>query len=451
MESFDNTIKSYKLLGLHGDKDIELTFDDPYKILIAENGTGKTTVLNSLFYLLSGEYQRLAGIEFEKIELLFTNGVKISLNKSDIYIQFPEALKEQLHFKRLQSYIGESLARELLAEIINQESHSDVRSSRAFFLARREFNGPASELIHLTRRLKDGLKSDDYFSQTLTETRELIKDNLNLEILYLPTYRRVEEDLQRLGYDGEFTDNKEQLIHFGMRDVSRRFKDITESIRESAVTWYSRISGRMLDELMAGTLKNRETLEKISDPAALGIVLDRIGDNISKERKIEIIELVKSGEIQEDRYEVMTYFLSNLVEIYEQQREKDNKIKAFVSNASKYLVGKEIIYDESEVTITIVNTRTKKEVSLEKLSSGEKQLISILSKLYLEANGPTFIIFDEPELSLSIDWQRQLLPDLIASGQCKLLLAATHSPFIFENDLDKYAEALDVRYRETSD
>jgi hypothetical protein len=36
-----------------------------------------------------------------------------------------------------------------------------------------------------------------------------------------------------------------------------------------------------------------------------------------------------------------------------------------------------------------------------------------------------------------------LLPDIIDSGRCKLLIAATHSPFIFNNKLDSYAVDLD--------
>jgi len=44
----------------------------------------------------------------------------------------------------------------------------------------------------------------------------------NSTILYLPTFRRVEEDMKNLGYDENlFEINREddRLIHFGMDDV----------------------------------------------------------------------------------------------------------------------------------------------------------------------------------------------------------------------------------------
>ena len=48
------------------------------------------------------------------------------------------------------------------------------------------------------------------------------------------------------------------------------------------------------------------------------------------------------------------------------------------------------------------------------------------------------VLFDEPELSLSIYWQENLLPDIIESGNCMFLMAVTHSPFIFGDKLQKY-------------
>lgn len=422
---FETYIREYKIFGLHGDKDVELVFDSPYKIIVAENGTGKTTVLNSLFYWLTGQYQKLSRITFEKLELSFCNNEKIELSRSDLYSETPHNVESVSDYVRLRR---KRYMDDLFKDLFNLQTSSprDIRS-------------------------KSQYSGEEISNSSLLDQNQKIKNLLPLEVFYLPTYRRVEEDLQRLGYEGELIDNQEQLIHFGMQDVSKRFKKITSDITESAVTWYSKISGEMLDELVGGVLVSKEQvpIHHINpDIDTLKIVLDRIGDNISKDKKNDIIRLIHSADIYKEEHKFLAYFLSKLAEIYDKQRDKDKKIKDFVKTASKYLVDKELIYDESNVTITIVNTRTGKEITLEKLSSGEKQLISILSKLYLESDKPNFIIFDEPELSLSIEWQRDILPDIIASGQCKLLLAATHSPFIFENDLDVYAEALKISYRE---
>ena len=98
------------------------------------------------------------------------------------------------------------------------------------------------------------------------------------------------------------------------------------------------------------------------------------------------------------------------------------------------------IYDESNVKLEIYRNNYKKPISIQNLSSGEKQVLSIFSKLYLEQQKPCIILFDEPELSLSIKWQEAFLPDIMKSEKCIMLVAVTHSPFIFNNKYDFLAQ-----------
>lgn len=76
------------------------------------------------------------------------------------------------------------------------------------------------------------------------------------------------------------------------------------------------------------------------------------------------------------------------------------------------------------------------------LSSGEKQMVSLFSQLYLSGDPNHFVIIDELELSLSIDWQKHFLPDILNSGHCAGLIAVTHSPFICDNELDSSMRSL---------
>ncbi|MGJ1020662.1 AAA family ATPase, partial [Bacteroides fragilis] len=45
------SIKKFIIRGLFGIKDVELSFEKQVQIFIGENGLGKTTVLNSLYYV----------------------------------------------------------------------------------------------------------------------------------------------------------------------------------------------------------------------------------------------------------------------------------------------------------------------------------------------------------------------------------------------------------------
>lgn len=68
------------------------------------------------------------------------------------------------------------------------------------------------------------------------------------------------------------------------------------------------------------------------------------------------------------------------------------------------------------------------------LSKGEKEILSLFSKLYFKGKKDIILLIDEPENSLSINWQKELIPSIVKSGKCSLIVTMTHSPFIFQNE-----------------
>ncbi|MDE7108353.1 MAG: ATP-binding protein, partial [Muribaculaceae bacterium] len=111
-----------------------------------------------------------------------------------------------------------------------------------------------------------------------------------------------------------------------------------------------------------------------------------------------------------------------------------------------FLFDKEFRYDESHVRIGLYfrsDRNNASEISLDKLSSGEKQIIALMAAAYLSIGKRHAFIMDEPELSLSLIWQRRLLPELVGSGNCSLLLVATHSPFVFDNEMRRFTSGTD--------
>jgi predicted ATP-dependent endonuclease of OLD family len=62
--------------------------------------------------------------------------------------------------------------------------------------------------------------------------------------------------------------------------------------------------------------------------------------------------------------------------------------------------------------------------------------------LNLTQKNKVFVFIDEPELSLSVDWQRMFLVDILDSASCDGLIATTHSPFVFENELENFVHGI---------
>lgn len=64
-------MRSFKIQGLHDSKTVSIHFNNAVNIFVGENGVGKTTVLNILYYLLSGNYIELKKINFTTISIGF--------------------------------------------------------------------------------------------------------------------------------------------------------------------------------------------------------------------------------------------------------------------------------------------------------------------------------------------------------------------------------------------
>jgi energy-coupling factor transporter ATP-binding protein EcfA2 len=74
-------------------------------------------------------------------------------------------------------------------------------------------------------------------------------------------------------------------------------------------------------------------------------------------------------------------------------------------------------------------------VNSDALSAGEKQMLSFIS--YNAFTKDAVIVIDEPELSLHVDWQRQLFPILLGQQATNQFIVATHSPFIYSKYPDR--------------
>jgi predicted ATPase len=440
-------IAEFSISKLHGERNVKISFDESVKIIVAENGCGKTTILNCLYALLYGNYVKFVTLEFENISLQFKSGRGFKLRKVDFIPQLDQIthLGMLQHFKSFLT--TDNIA--ILYMDYKSLSRESIRNSYQFSIAlvevKKRFgvNFVDENLIQWLDALNNELAGAEIYGSDLNNARLIIKDEFPFDAIYLPTYRRIEEDLRNLTSIPIGMDVNKAAIQFGMSDVKASFDQITAEIRNSSLEWYAKINGQMLDQLITVVDLPKDTSDSFSDMEGLRIVLERTGSNMSPQNKENIRNLILSKEISEDRYAPLAYFLSNLMKVYEQQKDNDNAIKKFTERCNKYLVGKEVHYNESAVEISIKRKKNNHTVLIDTLSSGEKQIISLFSRLFLTKSKQVAIFFDEPELSLSLEWQKQLLPDILESGVCAFLICMTHSPFIFENELAPYTVGLD--------
>jgi predicted ATPase len=77
----------------------------------------------------------------------------------------------------------------------------------------------------------------------------------------------------------------------------------------------------------------------------------------------------------------------------------------------------------------------RESIPLESLSSGEKQLLQLLLEFLAAGQNP--VLIDEPELSLHVDWQNELVSCMRTVNEKAQLIMATHSPEVMANLRDQ--------------
>lgn len=111
------------------------------------------------------------------------------------------------------------------------------------------------------------------------------------------------------------------------------------------------------------------------------------------------------------------------------------KIKTLQFLLNKYMMNKDV--EVTPMGLLVKSKDDNRNIPLDSLSSGEKKLLVIFMHCLFNEDVP--IIIDEPEISLSIIWQENLLPDLLEKTNIKQVIVATHSSAVIsDSSLDKY-------------
>lgn len=435
MEEMKNgtNLKSFEIIRLFNKKNFFIEFDDIVKILISENGAGKTTILNIIVNFLRGNLRILRNLPFKELKVVLKNEEYYVMNKEKF---FENTFLEERTIRLIKRVSFDyDLESESLGRIINIYKNTfDIE----LVLIELKKIGIPKIMVSRIRRLYEDYSGEAYIKDDTKKERKKYREflkKINFNIEYFPTYRRIEkkfETIDRINYDSE--------INFGMSDVEKLIENLIDKIKSDTAVLFSKINKEIIYELIADDedmiFSNAQNI--INNPN-IYVILNRVKYLNDSRDLMELINKKLKDEGLKGRF--LGYYLLKINNIYEKQEKNESKIKKFIEVCNSYLFNKKFIYLDKETRVKVVDEE-EKEINLSDLSSGEKQIVSLFSKLYLEDKNDLMIVIDEPELSISIVWQRKILVDIINSGKCKLLLTVTHSPFVFDNEFNDYAHSL---------
>lgn len=477
-------IEYFAIEGLHGYRTVAFSSGHAATILIARNGSGKTTLLGAMDALLKRQFFRLRDLAFKRILCKFTA-------HEDTIVVTRENIDDLLVLPSDDEFIKLSRRMEIPESELFQFIISD------WVLHKKELMSMAVAGDH--RIFSAILRLFDYERSRVTETLDALYGRLlgrntgmlaavarlnevleNVDVVYLPTYRRIElalrgdhDDVRRgrgrsrprfqVAAGGLLTND----IQFGLSDISDRLAELNTTIVSSSSIGYRQLSANVINDMIDGRLDNEsESSRQVPSEDDLRLFFSRLeaGGRYGPYFPVQTPDLKKISKAGQSGTSgrFLNYFLHQLGSVIDSTKDIERSVENFVEKCNKYLLsdedttqlqegptlatskfldGKKLQLNRRDLSVSVESVPDGRTIPLDALSSGEKQMISLFAKLYLYEK-PKIVLVDEPELSLSIDWQRSILVDVLTAPLCRQVVAITHSPFVFDNELEPFARSL---------
>lgn len=444
-----NAIISVSVKGIFDRQDITFDFSRSPFFIVGPNGTGKSTALKILHCILTAQWSDIEAFPFHAAEIEFDDETGIVIDRTDF---------------------------SLISRIVFYLDRVPKRAGRAF-LYPLDWLDYRNAILHQGSRSKLRRVSSISVDE-LAEIYPLVAPLLNIistqsrgRVLYFPTYRRVERDLGELlrsddPFDEEDLSIQPQIIDrfkstgevvgFGGQDISKLLSDTAASIDVAARQALNEHSVRFLEALsnqkptdtkIAKALiqsvdQTNHLLRRIATFSDLNLDMKSVIHSIDDIRAL--LSKKRPGRPNQAQ-EMMLIYIGELIILFDKIEELSYPLQKFTSLLSRYLSPAKsatLNTADNKITISDLNGTV---ITAEQLSSGEKQVIAFFAFLLLN-NGPPprYIIIDEPELSLSVSWQKTLIRDIESISSGAYILSATHSPFIFEQSGIDNVESLGV-------
>ena len=420
-------IESFKITKLWGYReDINLTFNNNVNVLIGPNGSGKTTVLNLLHSILTADIPKLLEVPFEQAE--------IKLKKINGGSALTITVKVDTTSNLLKLTVGKNETTLNIADISSRNLPEFYqRGSYGRNTTIRGFADDASVMV-----------SEEFYNKLM--------DLVSIVWLPISRYLSVTED-EEDDIMTELEELLEDISHYHSRlntQLSKRYKEFEHQVLSAIL--YSKEHDQLdliLNSLpsklptktekqqllrafkVAGLLDEQMQMKINEHFAAAEAVLKRVGEREKVSWDIEDILVVPLIRRTQNMMEYARELEEDRENIFAPLRRYEEIVNAFFNDKSIE------INESGQLKIGLSSSAPTSELDPRLLSSGEKQILILLTEALLKVDEPVVYIADEPELSLHVTWQEKLLESLVTLGGQKQIIVATHSPDIVGKFQDK--------------
>ncbi|MCZ2527768.1 AAA family ATPase [Streptomyces sp. HB2AG] len=466
-------VSAVEIRGLFGNKYLRVDFsgkgEDQLKgrrlsLLYGKNGSGKTTLLKLLWHALSpsdslGHRSQISQTPFETFTIYLCSGDVINFVKAQdlvgdftvtvvngdrklveqYYKGLPDgrAVPTPAHLSEDEAPPQQSTLFESDVEVFSRRMYRSRREIRDYL--RSQHKEEADKFVRYLSNLGTGpymladdrrIYGDDIEEKSKRRNRHADLDELGShETMHgVPAelsiaLRRVHEMIQRLVISGNVS---------GSRGSNNVYLGILEKISQTELSEADSTTREKLMEKLEGIAN------KTAEYSTYGLM-----PNIRRESFFEILQrtpdaklglaedvlqpFLEAQEARLDALDGVVHLLGTLTK----------EVNRFFSNSGKSVRFK------TQTGLTVLSEDGER-LQPDALSSGERQVLLLLLNTVLARESTRLFLIDEPELSLNVKWQRQLMGALLALTERSPVqfIVATHSIEVITGHRDSLAKVV---------
>lgn len=239
----------------------------------------------------------------------------------------------------------------------------------------------------------------------------------------------------------QFQSEKERLVIKSVRyneelkGHSAKLCLMNEGIRVPISKFNNYIPNTFLFQEDRECLHNPDKIESILNFSSFRFYKNSIDERFAYVREAFAIHESRASKVLEDvllNKNVLSMPRDEMNNFLEEEQlltalKETKKKNAVLNKLDQYLSlsGKQICRD-NENKITLCRLNDEKPISWSLLSRGEKTLIYLFLVCFIYKG--SLFLFDEPEISLHVEWQKNLITDLSEISEKSQFIIATHSP-----------------------
>lgn len=442
-------VEKLVIKGLYGYIDKTIEFKDDLTLLVGINGSGKTSILNIINWILRPSFPNLCVTEFKTIQLFFKfkeiqYEVLCKHNKATFTYTL-KTEKEQYHPLVVRISVPPSAIKNddgIKLDLIQQYTglHPDPKEKKTWDLIA---NFPNPTVIGLDRNIyaeesekvfiEENLRGRIVKKGTIQSLSPLdrVKEIVNTE------YRRKKNSILNL------TSNLKNHLMLSTFAGSITLESFTSGIRHKLNIIQIEGAEKRVNDYFQNFEKKTLTIEEQKTISKYFEQLKQITIEYQNNPNDDRVKLLYG--LNASQFVKVNKLLKEFEKFETESNDALQQITTYVDTLNFFLKdsAKKLLFKEDTAELSFHTLDKNGNVitefkDIKFLSSGEQQILILFSYIAFNSQDGKLFIIDEPELSLHIKWQEDFLNQLEhVTPRGTQLILATHSPILASKKREK--------------